>query len=105
MKKYAIGISIAITVSVFGGCATNPLTTSIGQNSLPVLSGAATTNSSQTIAWLQYAQSVNDAANPTPSKSVIDSAIGALIALSSAAAGWFGKHQASAAPKNPPNSS
>ena len=64
--------------------------------SLPVLTGAATTNDLNIVAYLKEAQQVNSLANLTPTQAPINSLLSALIPLASAAAGFFTSHMTKA---------
>jgi hypothetical protein len=67
-------------------------TTPAAPTSMPVLSGAATTNDSEAIAWMRMAKATNSLANPTPTEPLINLALASFISLSSAAAGYWARH-------------
>ena len=99
--KTILALIVTLTLAAaFGtGCAAL-LQKKAPATSLPVLNGAATTNDLASVAWLQLAQDINKAVNPTSTSLPIDTGLGALIGLISAASGFVARHVTG--PKNVP---
>jgi len=95
----ALTIVLMLTALFGAGCAAL-LQKKAPATSLPVLNGAATTNDLASVAWLQLAQDINKAVNPTSTSMPIDTGLGALIGLISAASGFLARHVTG--PKNVP---
>ena len=92
MKKTLIyTVTILSVAGAAIGCKSF-LTTPAPASSIPVLSGAATTNDPATVAYLKLAGQINAFANPTPTEPLIATALTALTALASAAAGFAARH-------------
>lgn len=83
------------------GCS-SLLTKQASSTSLPVVTGAATTNDFELLAWERLFQAANAAANPTSTREPIDTIMGAIIALTSGLAGWYGRHHATKSPPTQP---
>ena len=86
---------LAFAVLIGAGCGTL-LGTKAAATSLPVQLSAATTNDVQLVAWEKFFQAANSQLNPTPSEAPINAVLGGIIALTSALAGWYGRHKSSA---------
>jgi hypothetical protein len=83
---------ILIAAAVFGaGCGTM-LAKTATSGTLPVLSGAATTNDVNAIAYEKYALALNAQYNTSSSEPMIAAIGGAILALTSAASGWYSRH-------------
>jgi uncharacterized protein YceK len=97
MKKQTLLFTGVLAFSViFGaGCGTL-LGTKAPATSLPVQLAAATTNDTQLVAWEKCFQAANAQLNPTPTEAPINAVLGGMIALTSALAGWYGRHKSSA---------
>jgi hypothetical protein len=95
MKKlYNLGIyaSAMIAVATLGlGCSAL-LQETAAKTSLPVLTGSASTNDPVAVAYEKLALHINAEYNPTSSQPLIASLGGALLALTSAASGWYARH-------------
>jgi len=84
---------VAAVITLFGAGCGSLLGEYETPTSYPVRMGVAETNQCVLTAWLEAAQQVNKAVNVTPSSSAIDVVMGALVALSTGAAGWYARHK------------
>lgn len=93
MKKQTVSLGIALVfAAVIGAGCGSLIGTGAAADSLPVQLQVATTNDVQLVAWEKALQSLNSIANPTPAKESVDTLLGALIGLTTAAAGWYARH-------------
>jgi len=111
--KIKTSLALAAAIGILGmlltaGCtslmdkALTPTTTT-----LPIL--GTVTNQPAAVAYLSYAQEVNDEVNTSQSRQPIDAAIGSLTTLLAALSGWWMRHKATSAvgtttTTNPPKS-
>ena len=86
------GILIFIMLTCGVGCSPTFEAGTARPNSFPVLTGAATTNDSQAVAWLKEVKQVNGYA-PTPVQAPVNYTLDALIGLGTFAAGWITRHK------------
>lgn len=96
-------ISLVLLVSfctLLGAGCTSLFQKKAPEQSLPVLSGAASTNDTQAVAWLRYALELNHNAPATAAQPIIDATLGAGIAIASGISGWMARHKA-ATPTTP----
>lgn len=93
-KTMLLAASCAFGLAV-GGCA-SALTGHATQSSLPVQTGAATTNDSPAVAWEKEVGAVVHAVAPPGYSQSADVITGAIIGLTSALAGYVGRHVAGA---------
>lgn len=94
MKKQTLlfaGI-LAFAVLIGAGCGTL-LTQPASPASLPVLTGAATTNDVNLIAYELLLKQANTSLNPTSTNAPVNTALDGLIALSGLVAGWYARHK------------
>jgi uncharacterized protein YceK len=94
VKQLPFLIVLVIACAAIAGCS-SLLTKTPAPTSITVTSGAATTNTPEAVAWLQLAQQINAASNPTPSQAPIAAVIGGLIAIVSTVATAY-NHRANA---------
>lgn len=92
MRKLALAMVVTGVSLIIVSCANSPFVRPANPQSLPVKYGVATTNDSQVTAWLELARKVNSTVNVTPTEPALDVVLNSLVALSCAAAGWFGRH-------------
>jgi hypothetical protein len=93
MKRILIFTATVGTCAVLGAGCMSALTEHASPEFQPVAAGYATTNDTQVTAVLREIQGLNSGLNPTSTRLPIDTAIGALIGLSSAASGWLARHK------------
>jgi hypothetical protein len=96
MKKQTISLIGVLATCFFitVGCSAL-LEKTASPTSVPVQLGVATTNDVNLVAYEELIQQLNNQLNPTPSRELVDTILGALISLTSAVAGWVGRHAAS----------
>jgi len=87
---------VTFAVAFGAGCGTM-LGSTASPQSLPVVFSSATTNDCNSVAWLKFAQQLNQEVNPTQTEMPIDALLGATIALVSTLAGWYTRHTAAMA--------
>jgi hypothetical protein len=85
-------VCIFTLVAILGAGCSSLFTKTVDTASLPVVSGAATTNDPTAVAYEKLALQLNATYNPTPSEPIIASLGGALLALTSAFSGWYARH-------------
>lgn len=86
-------IVITLAAATTGGCV-GTWAARCQPDSPPVLAGMATTNDCQLAGYAAIAREVNRMANPTPTSPVVDVALGSLIGLANAAAGYLSHRHA-----------
>jgi len=82
---------LTITLSTVVGCST--LLSPASPASLPVVTGAATTNDTELVAYLKTAQAANEAFNVTSTSAPINLMLAGAVSLASAWAGWYARHK------------
>lgn len=79
-------VTVAAVLIITTGCK-SMLGTTASANSVPVNTGAATTNDVNAVAYLELARQLNATLNATPSSPLVNDGLTALIALVSGLAG------------------
>jgi len=82
---------LTIILSTVVGCST--LLSPASSASLPVVTGAATTNDTELVAYLKTAQAANEAFNVTSTAAPINLMLAGAVSLASAWAGWYARHK------------
>jgi 3-deoxy-D-manno-octulosonic-acid transferase len=82
---------LTITLSTVVGCST--LLSPASPASLPVVTGSATTNDTELVAYLKTAQAANEAFNVTSTAAPINLMLAGAVSLASAWAGWYARHK------------
>lgn len=93
MKPYIVGLILCASIALITVGCELALHRTAKENSLPVITGAATTNDVNAVAYLELLKKTNTSLNPTPTAQPINMALDGLIALAAAGAGWYARHR------------